>query len=128
MANYCFTASLREKIAHNLAALEPHRLDAEGLRHAAVGVVLVPDRQGRACFVLTRRLATLRRHRGQWALPGGRLEAGETEPEAALRDANRKFERRFRAIEQAPGFEAMPLDQKEALWAEAKKAQADSNA
>src|SRR5437868_7733593 len=91
MATYCFTASLREKIAHNLAALEPHRLDAEGLRHAAVGVVLVPDRQGRACFVLTRRLATLRRHRGQWALPGGRLEAGETEPEAALREIHEEI-------------------------------------
>jgi ATP diphosphatase len=50
------------------------------------------------------------------------------EPEAALREANRKFEKRFRAIEQTPGFEAMPLDEKERLWAEAKKAQADSSA
>ena len=38
------------------------------------------------------------------------------EPEAALREANRKFERRFRAIEQAPGFEDLSLDEKEALW------------
>lgn len=50
------------------------------------------------------------------------------EPEAALRDANCKFERRFRAIEQSPGFEALTLDQKEELWAAAKKAQADSRA
>ena len=50
------------------------------------------------------------------------------EAEAALREANRKFERRFRAIENAPGFADMPLDQKEALWAAAKKAQADSSA
>jgi nucleoside triphosphate diphosphatase len=50
------------------------------------------------------------------------------EPEAALREANRKFERRFRAIEQEPGFEAMSLDEKEALWTKAKKAQADSSA
>lgn len=48
------------------------------------------------------------------------------EPEAALREANRKFEKRFRAIEKAPGFGAMSLDEKEALWAEAKKVQADS--
>ena len=48
------------------------------------------------------------------------------EPEAALRDANYKFERRFRAIEQQPGFADMSLDEKEALWARAKKAQADS--
>jgi ATP diphosphatase len=48
------------------------------------------------------------------------------EPEAALREANRKFEQRFRAIEQAPGFADMSLDGKEALWVAAKKAQADS--
>ena len=45
------------------------------------------------------------------------------EPEAALREANRKFERRFRAIKQAPGFADMSLDEMEALWTEAKKAQ-----
>lgn len=50
------------------------------------------------------------------------------EPEAALREANMKFERRFRAIEKAPGFSDMSLDEKEALWAVAKKAQAGSMA
>jgi ATP diphosphatase len=48
------------------------------------------------------------------------------EPEAALRDANAKFERRFRAIENAPGFSKMSLDEKEELWVAAKKAQAGS--
>ena len=37
------------------------------------------------------------------------------EPETALREANRKFERRFRRIETEPGFEG-DLDAKEALW------------
>jgi ATP diphosphatase len=50
------------------------------------------------------------------------------QPEAALREANRKFEIRFRAIETEPGFEALPLDQKEVLWTAAKRAQADSSA
>jgi ATP diphosphatase len=50
------------------------------------------------------------------------------EPETALREANRKFEQRFRAIEQTPGFAEMPLGEKEALWIEAKKAQADASA
>jgi ATP diphosphatase len=48
------------------------------------------------------------------------------EAEAALREANRKFEQRFRAIEKTPGFAELPLDEKEELWAAAKKAQADS--
>jgi len=46
------------------------------------------------------------------------------EPEAALREANRKFEQRFRAIEQTPGFSDLSLDEMEALWAAAKAAQA----
>jgi ATP diphosphatase len=50
------------------------------------------------------------------------------EPEAALREANYKFERRFRAIEKEPGFADMPLEEKEELWVAAKKAQADSSA
>jgi len=43
------------------------------------------------------------------------------DPEEALRKANRKFEKRFRMIEAAPGFDRMRLDEMEALWVEAKK-------
>jgi ATP diphosphatase len=50
------------------------------------------------------------------------------EPEAALREANAKFERRFRAIEKTPDFKQLSLDEKEALWAAAKEAQAGSSA
>ena len=48
------------------------------------------------------------------------------EPEAALREANAKFEKRFRAIEQEAGFEKLSLDEKEALWVKAKQGQAGS--
>lgn len=39
---------------------------------------------GGAAFVLCRRAARMNRHAGQWALPGGRLDPGES-PEAAAR-------------------------------------------
>jgi nucleoside triphosphate diphosphatase len=46
----------------------------------------------------------------------------KVDPEAALRNANAKFEARFRAIEMAGGekFAALSLDEKEALWTQVK--------
>ncbi|MCW2528264.1 MAG: coenzyme pyrophosphatase, partial [Pseudonocardiales bacterium] len=55
-------------------------------RHAAVAVTLVRDSAGALCFLLTRRAAGLRAHPGQFALPGGRMDVGETAPETALRE------------------------------------------
>lgn len=45
------------------------------------------------------------------------------DPEAALRRANSKFEKRFKAMEAEAGdtFEALDLDAKEALWQNAKR-------
>lgn len=45
----------------------------------------------------------------------------KVDPEEALRKANRKFERRFRRIESAPGFQEMNLEQMESLWTATKK-------
>ena len=42
--------------------------------------------QSRAALVLTRRSTKLRNHPGQWALPGGRIDPGETPEQAALRE------------------------------------------
>jgi 8-oxo-dGTP pyrophosphatase MutT (NUDIX family) len=46
---------------------------------------------GGAAFLLCRRAAKLRRHAGQWALPGGRLDAGETPLQAALREVREEL-------------------------------------
>lgn len=56
------------------------------LRVAAVLVALFPDEAGNAQVVLTRRRAELRDHAGQVSFPGGRMEAGESPEEAALRE------------------------------------------
>ncbi|HSB41452.1 MAG TPA: CoA pyrophosphatase [Methylomirabilota bacterium] len=70
----------------NLSSFERVTLPDDGRRRAAVAQVLLPDDSGRACFLITRRAATLRRHTGQWALPGGRVDTGETPEQAALRE------------------------------------------
>ena len=49
----------------------------------------------------------------------------KVDPEEALRKANRKFEKRFRAIEVAPGFRELKLDEMEALWIDAKSQEND---
>jgi ATP diphosphatase len=51
----------------------------------------------------------------------------KVDPEEALRQANAKFERRFRTIEQAPGFSDMTLDQMEEQWAAAKAVETAPN-
>lgn len=55
-------------------------------RKSAVLVSLFEE-DGEAHLVLTRRAGTLRVHRGEVALPGGRCEAGETPLATALREA-----------------------------------------
>ena len=44
------------------------------------------DVSGGAAFLLCRRASRLRAHAAQWALPGGRLDPGETAVDAALRE------------------------------------------
>lgn len=53
------------------------------------------DVSGGASFVLCRRSAGLNKHASQWALPGGRLDAGETPVDAALRETDEEVGVRF---------------------------------
>jgi 8-oxo-dGTP pyrophosphatase MutT (NUDIX family) len=79
---------LRQRVVDNLASFDRIPVSQEGLRAAAVALVLTSDDEGRACFLITRRASRLRNHPGQWALPGGRLDTGETPEEAALREVD----------------------------------------
>ena len=78
--------ALLESARANLAAFDRRAAALEGRKAAAVAVVLLPDAEGRGCFLLTKRAPTLRSHTGQWALPGGRMDAGESAEHAALRE------------------------------------------
>ena len=77
---------LRARIRSNLERFESRCHSDPALRRAAVAVTLLADEAGRPCFALTRRAAGLRTHKGQWALPGGRLDGDESPVEAALRE------------------------------------------
>ncbi len=46
---------------------------------------------GGAAFLLCRRAAKMNRHAGQWALPGGKIDEGETAEEAALREIDEEL-------------------------------------
>ena len=79
---------LHQQITDNISRLD--RISIEGdetLRRAAVAIVLTsaPDRD-EACILLTRRPVTLKRHSGQYALPGGMLDPGEDALQAGLRE------------------------------------------
>jgi 8-oxo-dGTP pyrophosphatase MutT (NUDIX family) len=80
------TDALRDRLRANLAAFEPRGAAGNELRRAAVAVAIVEDSDGRACFVITLRASTLRNHAGQYALPGGSIDEGETPEQTALRE------------------------------------------
>lgn len=86
-ASLPFDATLRARIEERLASIEARRVKADAvMRRAAVAFVIVGGESGEACFVLTRRASGLRRHSGQWAIPGGRSDGEEGPAETARRE------------------------------------------
>ena len=62
----------RKKIEDNLVRFQSHRAEANGLRHAAVSLVILENCKGagKHAILLTLRTSKLRQHSGQYALPG----------------------------------------------------------
>ena len=91
---------LREHIIANLARHKIQNIDSTNSKHASVAVTVV-NRQidanvrgvsftaedaDQAAIILTTRASNLRHHAGQWAFPGGRIDAGESAEQTALRE------------------------------------------
>ena len=83
-----FDDATRRNIAARCArfARLPESEPAPALKRAAVAITLVEAGGSGTALLLTLRAAGLRSHRGQWALPGGRCDEGETQIMAALRE------------------------------------------
>ena len=89
---YQFGPELRQRLEANIAGFERSAIGDEALRQAGVAIVVVKsEATDEAAVLLTKRPAGLRRHAGQYALPGGRLDEGETITEAALRELHEEL-------------------------------------
>lgn len=93
-------AGLRSQLEESLARWDVRRAPHGPQRAAAVALALIEEGTGadipglakpegwstEAAVLLTRRAESLNNHAGQWALPGGRIDEGESPLEAALRE------------------------------------------
>jgi 8-oxo-dGTP pyrophosphatase MutT (NUDIX family) len=98
MNHHVCNDTLKKGIVANLDRFPKITLRAENTRRAAVavtvvdyqdksalsGLLSVPD--DAAALILTRRSAKLKNHTGQWALPGGAMDSGESPQQTALRE------------------------------------------
>ena len=92
--------ALKRRISENLARFAVEERGDHTHRSAAVAITVADEGYGadlaglpkhaqwqsRAALILTRRSSQLRDHAGQWALPGGRIDDGETPEQTALRE------------------------------------------
>jgi 8-oxo-dGTP pyrophosphatase MutT (NUDIX family) len=87
VATLRFDDALRERIRGNLTRLiGPAPATSDSHRRASVAIIVTPDKTGEATFLLTRRMPHLGSHAGQQALPGGKVDAGESDEVAARRE------------------------------------------
>lgn len=96
----CCDFELRTRLQARLDSFASRSHAVDDRHHAAVALTIVEAGLGAdldglpaherwqpdAALLLTRRSLSLRKHAGQWALPGGRLDPGETPEQTALRE------------------------------------------
>ena len=91
MTDLRYGEPLRARILRNLSLRAAERLPLGELKRAAVCLILTDDGTGGAALVLTLRAKHLNTHSGQFALPGGRVDEGESVLGAALREAREEI-------------------------------------
>ncbi|HJP08102.1 MAG TPA: CoA pyrophosphatase [Arenicellales bacterium] len=87
-----YSAALKDRITQCLTRLDRIVHTDTALPRAAVTLLVSPTPDNReASVLLTRRAAHLRRHAGQYALPGGRADEGESTITTALRECHEEI-------------------------------------
>ena len=84
--------TLSTTLSENFAGFK--RLAQDNVDSTRAAVMLLVTREpgtDKGSVILTRRAKTLRRHAGQYALPGGRTEPGETPAETGLRECREEI-------------------------------------
>lgn len=86
ITDFTYDLALRNRIRGNVEAFSPRQHDeADGLIGAAVAVTVF-NHDSEGAVIVTKRSPRLKDHTGQWAMPGGRIDDGETPRQAALRE------------------------------------------
>ena len=100
MSEFICNDNFLEKITTNLQSFAAQTHHKNDYKKAAVAITVVNLQtnpmvydidynegwKNHAAIILTRRASKLKKHAGQWALPGGQIDKGEIPEQAALRE------------------------------------------
>ena len=88
---YLHDERLHKRIAANLDQFELRHPPGATLAGAAVALVVSASADATACLLLTMRSAKLKKHPNQFALPGGKIDSGESIEQTALRELHEEL-------------------------------------
>jgi len=91
-SGFTHDSRLREQVTSNLAGFEREQTNEQALAGAAVALVISPmGETDIPCLLVTLRSAKLKKHPNQFALPGGKIDEGESVEQTALRELHEEL-------------------------------------